>query len=46
MRRLLFVIIALATLLPSLAQAYDVLVLQSRSDRGYEEKTDRSHVVL
>ena len=37
MRRLLLLIIALATLLPSLAQAYDVLVLQSRRDPGYEE---------
>ncbi|GFE57990.1 ABC transporter substrate-binding protein [Geobacter sp. AOG1] len=37
MRRLLFVIIALATLLPSLAQAYDVLVLQSSHNTGYEQ---------
>jgi len=37
MRHLLLIIIALATLLPSLAQAYDVLVLQSRRDPAYEE---------
>lgn len=37
MRYLLSLIIALATLLPSLAQAYDVLVLQSRRDPAYEE---------
>ncbi|MDO9066882.1 MAG: ABC transporter substrate binding protein [Deltaproteobacteria bacterium] len=37
MRRLILIILALATLLPSLAQAYDVLVLQSRRDAGYEE---------
>ena len=38
MRRLvLLLILALATLLPSLAQAYDILVLQSRHDAGYEE---------
>lgn len=37
MRRLLLLIIALATLLPSLAQAYDVLVLQSRRDAAYDE---------
>jgi putative ABC transport system substrate-binding protein len=39
MRRLAFLILALATLtlLPSLAQAYDVLVLQSRRDPAYEE---------
>ena len=37
MRRLLLLILALATLLPSLAQAYDVLVLQSRRDPAYEE---------
>ena len=37
MRRLILLIVALATLLPSLAQAYDILVLQSRRDTGYEE---------
>lgn len=37
MRLLVLTILALATLLPSLAQAYDVLVLQSRRDAGYEE---------
>lgn len=37
MRRLILLIIALATLLPSLAQAYDVLVLQSRRDPAYDE---------
>lgn len=37
MRRLVLIIIALATLLPSLALGYDVLVLQSRRDPGYEE---------
>ena len=37
MRRLVLIILALATLLPSLAQAYDILVLQSRRDVGYEE---------
>jgi putative ABC transport system substrate-binding protein len=37
MRRLILIILALATLLPSLAQAYDVLVLQSRRDPGFEE---------
>lgn len=37
MRRLILLILALATLLPTLAQAYDVLVLQSRRDAGYEE---------
>lgn len=37
MRRLLLIILALATLLPSLAQAYDILVLQSRRDPAYEE---------
>ena len=37
MRRFILTILALATLLPSLAQAYDVLVLQSRRDAGYEE---------
>lgn len=31
------IILALATLLPSLAQAYEVLILQSRRDAGYEE---------
>lgn len=37
MRRFILLIIALATLLPSLAQAYDVLVLQSRRDPSYDE---------
>ena len=37
MRHLLLLIIALATLLPTLAQAYDVLVLQSRRDPAYDE---------
>ena len=37
MRRLVLIILALATLLPSLAQAHDVLVLQSRRAPAYEE---------
>jgi putative ABC transport system substrate-binding protein len=37
MRRLVLLIVALATLLPTLAQAYDVLILQSRRDPAYEE---------
>lgn len=37
MRRLVLIILACATLLPSLAQAYDILVLQSRRDPAYEE---------
>ncbi|HCE68287.1 MAG: ABC transporter substrate-binding protein [Geobacteraceae bacterium GWC2_55_20] len=37
MRRIMLLILALATLLPSLAQAYDVLVLQSRRDPYYDE---------
>jgi len=37
MRRFILLILALAMLLPSLAQAYDVLVLQSRRDPAYEE---------
>jgi putative ABC transport system substrate-binding protein len=37
MRCLFLIIIALATLLPSLAQAYDILILQSRRDPAYEE---------
>jgi putative ABC transport system substrate-binding protein len=37
MRRLVLLILVLATLLPSLAQAYDVLILQSRRDPAYEE---------
>ena len=37
MRRLILLILALATLLPSLAQAYDVLVLQSKRDPAYDE---------
>ena len=37
MRRFILLIIALATLLPTLAQAYDVLILQSRRDVAYDE---------
>ncbi len=37
MRRLLLIILALATLLPSLAQAYDVLVLLSSRNPAYDE---------
>ena len=37
MRRFILLIIALATLLPSLAQAYDVLILQSQRDPAYDE---------
>ena len=37
MRRFILLILALATLLPSLAQAYDILILQSRRDPAYEE---------
>lgn len=37
MRRLVLVILACAMLLPSLAQAYDVLILQSRRDPAYDE---------
>lgn len=37
MRRLILLILALATLLPSLASGYDVLVLQSRRDPAYDE---------
>lgn len=37
MRRLVLLILAMATLLPSLAQAYDILVLLSRRDPAYEE---------
>lgn len=37
MRRLVLIILALATLLPSLAQAYDVLVLQSTRNPAYDE---------
>lgn len=37
MRRLVLLILALATLLPSLASAYDVLILQSRHDPAYTE---------
>lgn len=37
MRRFMLLILAFAILLPSLAQAYDVLVLQSRRDPAYEE---------
>lgn len=37
MRRFILLILALATLLPSLASGYDILVLQSRRDAGYEE---------
>ena len=45
MRRLVLIILALATLLPSLAQAYDILVLQSRRDVGYEEVLKGFHAV-
>ena len=34
---LIYIILAMATLLPTIAEAYDVLVLQSRRDTGYEE---------
>jgi len=37
MRRLILLIIALATLLPSLAFGYDVLILQSRRDTACDE---------
>lgn len=37
MRCLFLIILALAILLPSLAQAYDVLILQSRRDPAYED---------
>ena len=37
MRGFVLIIIALATLLPALAQAYDVLVLQSRRDPSCDE---------
>lgn len=37
MRRFILLILALAMLLPSLALAYDVLVLQSRRDPTYDE---------
>ncbi|MDD2582302.1 MAG: ABC transporter substrate binding protein [Desulfuromonadaceae bacterium] len=37
MRRFILIILALATLFPSLAQAYDILVLQSRRDPAYED---------
>ncbi|MGB9079926.1 MAG: ABC transporter substrate binding protein [Desulfuromonadaceae bacterium] len=37
MRRLLLLILALATLFPSLAQAYDVLVLLSQRNPAYDE---------
>lgn len=37
MRRLVLLIIACATLLPNLVLGYDVLVLQSRRDPGYDE---------
>lgn len=37
MRRLVLLIVALATLLPSLAFSYDVLILQSRRDPAYDE---------
>jgi putative ABC transport system substrate-binding protein len=35
-RRLVLLMLALATLLPSLAEAYDILVLQSRHGDGFE----------
>lgn len=37
MRRLILLILALSILHPSLAQAYDILVLQSSSDPAYED---------
>jgi len=37
MRRIVLLILALATLLPSIVQAYDVLVLQDRREAAYEE---------
>lgn len=37
MRRLTLIILALTILLPSMAHAYDILVLQSRRDPAYEE---------
>lgn len=37
MRRLILCILALALLLPSLAQAYDLLVLQSKRNPAYDE---------
>lgn len=37
MRRFVLIILALATLLPSLAQAYEVLVLQSTRNPAYDE---------
>lgn len=37
MRRLILLILALALLLPSVASAYDVLVLQSRRNPAYDE---------
>jgi putative ABC transport system substrate-binding protein len=37
MRRIILAILALATLFPSLSQAYDVLVLLSRRDPAYDE---------
>ncbi len=37
MRRFILTILALATLFPSLAQAYDILILQSRRDPAYED---------
>lgn len=43
MRRLVLLILTLATLLPSLAQAYDILMLQSRRDAGYEEVLQGFH---
>jgi putative ABC transport system substrate-binding protein len=37
MSRFILIILTLGTLIPSLSQAYDVLVLQSRRDPAYEE---------
>jgi putative ABC transport system substrate-binding protein len=37
MRRLILIILTLALLLPALAQAYDVLVLQGRRDPAYDD---------
>ena len=43
MRRLVLLILALATLLPSLVLGYDVLILQSRRDPAYEEVLSGFH---
>lgn len=43
MRRCILLILALAMLLPTLAQAYDVLVVQSRRDPAYDEVLNGFH---